>query len=88
MNDYGLITCVARKDAFMPTRWLTGMHKLEDGQTIGKCNVCKVKFASSAVGVQAAQDELRNMFDCHVCDSANRYKNAADDLMPEDATAP
>jgi hypothetical protein len=60
----------------MPIRWLTGMQKLDSGQTVGKCNVCKMEFASNAAFPRTAQDELQSTFDTHVCHSGNKaHKN-------------
>jgi hypothetical protein len=74
----------------MPTRWLTGMHKLESGQTVGRCNVCKMEFLSSAASQRTAQDELRNLFDTHVCHSGEKprrgkYTSQNDGQITEDA---
>jgi hypothetical protein len=75
----------------MPIRWLTGMQKLESGQTVGRCNVCKMEFVSSAASQRTAQDELRNLFDTHVCHSGDKtrrgmYTTQTDDQTTEDAT--
>ncbi len=75
----------------MPTRWLTGMQKLESGQTKGKCNVCKMEFVSSATSQRTAQDELWNLFDTHVCQSGEKpgrdlYTTQTDGQITEDAT--
>jgi hypothetical protein len=75
----------------MPIRWLTGMQKLENGQTKGRCNVCKMEFVSIAGSQRAAQDELRKMFDSHVCRSGNEthsnvHANRSEGQNAEDVT--
>ena len=75
----------------MPIRWLTGMQKLESGQTVGRCNVCKMEFVSSAASQRTAQDELRDRFDTHVCHSRDKtrralYTTQTDGQITEDAT--
>jgi hypothetical protein len=75
----------------MPIRWLTGMQELESGQTVGRCNVCKMDFVSSAASQRTAQDELRNLFDTHVCHSGDKprrdlFTTQTDGENTEDAT--